>query len=81
VHGQDGLKFVLRDELRYDVIFLDPPFQSDLMPKLLEALPQRLRDNGVVYVEAGTAIEMPSVWEVLKSGKAGQVNYQLLKLK
>jgi len=50
VHGQDGIEFILHDVQRYDVIFLDPPFQSDLLPQLLEVLPQRFREIGVVYV-------------------------------
>ena len=80
VQGQDGLEFASRDTQRYDVIFLDPPFQSDYLPKLLEILPQRLNENGVVYVESGSAIDVPPPWLVTKSGKAGQVHYQLLQV-
>lgn len=80
VHGQDGLEFASRDVQRYDVIFLDPPFGSDYLPKLLEILPQRLNNNGVLYVEAGKVVEVPPCWRVIKSGKAGQVYYQLLGL-
>ena len=80
VRHQDGLEFVRRDTQRYDVIFLDPPFQSDYFPGLLEILPQRLNENGVVYVESGAAIAVPSPWQVLKSGRAGQVWYQLIGL-
>jgi 16S rRNA (guanine966-N2)-methyltransferase len=80
VQGQDGLEFVSRDAQQYDVIFLDPPFQSDYLPRLLEILPQRLNKNGVVYVESGAAITVPPPWQVIKSGKAGQVHYQLLQI-
>jgi 16S rRNA (guanine966-N2)-methyltransferase len=80
VQGQDGLEFVSRDVRRYDVIFLDPPFQNDCLPGLLEILPQRLNENGMVYVESGAAINVPPPWQVIKSGKAGQVHYQLLGL-
>ena len=78
MQGQDGLEFALRDVKRYDVIFLDPPFQGDYLPRLLEILPQRLNGNGVLYVESGAAIDVAPPWQVLKSGKAGQVHYQLL---
>jgi len=82
VHTQDGLEFALHDAQHYDVIFLDPPFQysskGDYLPKLLEILPQRLNDGGVVYVESGAAMEIPPPWQVIKSGKAGQVHYKLL---
>jgi 16S rRNA (guanine966-N2)-methyltransferase len=80
IQGQDGLEFVTRDARKYDVIFLDPPFQSDYLPKLLEILPQRLNENGVVYVESGAAIDVPPPWKAVKSGKAGQVHYQLLQV-
>jgi len=80
VQGQDGLEFVSRDAQQYDVIFLDPPFQSDYLPRLLKILPQRLNKNGVVYVESGAAITVPPPWQVIKSGKAGQVHYQLLQV-
>lgn len=82
--GQDGLEFTLRDTHKYDVIFLDPPFQynslGDYLPKLLEILPQRLNENGVVFVESGAAIDVPPRWQVVRSGKAGQVHYQLLQV-
>jgi 16S rRNA (guanine966-N2)-methyltransferase len=80
VHAQDGLEFASRDAQQYDVIFLDPPFQSGYLPKLLEILPQRLNKNGMVYVESGVAIEIPPPWQTVKSGKAGQVHYGLLQV-
>jgi 16S rRNA (guanine966-N2)-methyltransferase len=79
-HCQDGLEFASRDVHLYDVIFLDPPFQSDFLPKLLAILPQRLNENGVLYVESGSAMDVPPPWQVKKSGKAGQVYYQLLEV-
>lgn len=75
---QDGLEFVRRDTQRFDVIFLDPPFQSDFLQRLLNILPDHLTDSGVVYVESGVAIEVTSPWQVIKSGRAGQVFYQLI---
>ena len=77
---QDGLEFAARDPQRYDVIFLDPPFQSDLLLSLFEILPARLTDSGLLYVESGGPVTIPLPWQVVKSGKAGQVHYQLLKV-
>jgi len=78
-HCQDGLEFASRDTQRYDVIFLDPPFQSGLLPRLLEVLPQHLNENGVLYVESGAAIDAPPPWQTVKSGRAGHVYYRLLR--
>lgn len=79
-YREDGLEFAARDAHRYDVIFLDPPFRSDCLTGLLEILPQRLKEHGRVYVESGTAIDIVPPWQVIRSGKAGQVHYQLLGL-
>lgn len=78
VRVQDGLEFVSREAGQYDVIFLDPPFDSDYLPKLLQILPQRLCAAGVLYVESGAEIDVPPPWQELKSGKAGQVHYKLM---
>ena len=80
VHARDGLEFASCDVQRYDVIFLDPPFQSGYLPKLLEILQQRLNKNGLMYVECGAAIDIPPPWQTVKSGKAGQVHYRLLQV-
>jgi len=77
---EDGLGFVRRqEEGRYDVIFLDPPFQSGYLPKVLPLLADRLAADGLVYVETGAAFEPDAAWEVVKRARAGQVYYQLLQ--
>ena len=77
---EDGLGFALRQEGgRYDVIFLDPPFQSGYLPKVLPLLADRLAEDGLVYVETGEAFEPDAAWEVLKRARAGKVYYQLIK--
>jgi 16S rRNA (guanine966-N2)-methyltransferase len=80
LHCRDGLKFLSLDDQRYDVIFLDPPFSGDHLPGLLEILPQHLADKGMLYLESGAPIEVPLPWQVVKSGKAGQVHFQLLEV-
>lgn len=77
---EDGLGFASRHESgRYDVIFLDPPFQSGCLPKVLPLLADKLADDGLVYVEAGEVFEPDVAWDVVKRAKAGKVYYQLLK--
>jgi 16S rRNA (guanine966-N2)-methyltransferase len=75
----DGLEFVLQAHGRFDVIFLDPPFLSDYLPRLLPLLSGKLTPEGVVYVESGEAFEAGEGWRVVKRAKAGKVHYQLLK--
>ncbi|MEK7812018.1 MAG: 16S rRNA (guanine(966)-N(2))-methyltransferase RsmD [Pseudomonadota bacterium] len=75
----DGLKFATQENVAFDVIFLDPPFQSEYLPQLLPKLTNRLTAEGVVYVESGHAFEPGEGWQVLKQGRAGAVHHQLLR--
>lgn len=79
LHCEDGIEFVRRGSGRFDVIFLDPPFQSDLLQKVLPLLEGRLAEDGLVYVETGTVFEPGAEWKAVKRGKAGKVFYQLLQ--
>lgn len=79
LHREDGLEYARQEIGLFDVIFLDPPFQSDYLPKLLPLLAHKLTQNGVVYLESGTVFEPDQSWMVLKRAKAGAVHYQLLE--
>ena len=77
---EDGLGFASRQEGGcYDVIFLDPPFQSDYLFRTLPLLADKLAEDGLVYVETGEAFDPDAIWEVVKRAKAGKVHYQLLQ--
>ena len=78
LHRDDGLKFAVRADGRFDVVFLDPPFQSDCLLRLLPKLAGFLMPGGVVYVESGGEFDAGTDWQTLKQGKAGAVNYRLL---
>ncbi len=75
----DGLKFAAQENLAFDVIFLDPPFQSDFLPQLLPKLVNRLTADGVIYVESGSVFVPGEGWQVLKQGRAGAVHHQLIR--
>ena len=75
----DALEFVRSDSCVYDVIFLDPPFAADYWSRLMPLLPSRLKADGLLYCESGAKLDAGTDWEVVRSGRAGQVNYQLLK--
>ncbi len=66
-----------------DVIFLDPPFDSDLFLEAIKAAAGTLSAQGAIYLEAPeawsdeklTALEL----KVMKQGRAGAVNFHLLQ--
>jgi 16S rRNA (guanine966-N2)-methyltransferase len=68
----------------FDVIFLDPPFASDLIARGSELIDKHgwLKPGGFIYVEAPAVMQplpVPSHWTVLKGKQAGQVGYHLLR--
>ena len=75
---RDALEFVRRDEGRYDVIFLDPPFAAGHWERMSDMLPARMKPEARVYYEAGAAQQWPPGWDVLRQGRAGNVVYQLV---
>lgn len=79
LRSEDGLNFASRGNEQFDVIFLDPPFKSDYLAKLLPLLAKQLTPHGLLYIESGTLFEAAEPWQVLKRGKAGAVHYQLLQ--
>lgn len=75
----DALEFLRADDGVYDVVFVDPPYRTDLWPRIAPLLPRHLAPQALVYLErAGRAGPLPG-WEVWRHGRAGQVAYQLLK--
>lgn len=75
----DALEFLRTDSRVYDVVFLDPPFADNPWQVLFSRLVVRLAPGAMVYRESGDLLAAPDGWEVHRQGRAGQVNYQLLK--
>ena len=76
---EDGLEYLRRGNKRYDVIFVDPPFSSDLLPRVMQIVAGKLTEQGLLYVETGQLFEPGAPWIVMKRARAGQVHYQLLQ--
>jgi 16S rRNA (guanine966-N2)-methyltransferase len=66
-----------------DVVFLDPPFSSDLFMPALKAASRIAKLGGLIYLESDrvwTNEELaPLTLSVTKQGKAGMVCYHLLQ--
>ena len=77
VHRGDARRHLERETRDFDVIFADPPYGEDPWPWLLPACAARLSPGGVVYAEAGRALEAPEGLVLVRHGRAGQVHYHL----
>jgi 16S rRNA (guanine966-N2)-methyltransferase len=78
LHRDDARAFLARDARRFDVIFLDPPYDEDPWDWLLPAAAARLADGGAIYAEARHPVGAPPGLAVVRQGRAGQVHYHLL---
>ena len=65
---------------RFNLIFLDPPFDSDWLERLWPLLPGLLQPGGLVYIEAGKEITVPAGFDILRQDRAGNVHYQLIQI-
>jgi 16S rRNA (guanine966-N2)-methyltransferase len=73
----DALPWLRRASEKFDVVFLDPPYASDLAMRAVEALPARLNPGGRVYLESAASLELPAPWRKLREDRAGAVRYAL----
>jgi 16S rRNA (guanine(966)-N(2))-methyltransferase RsmD len=67
----------------FDVVFVDPPFDSGLLPGALAESARLLRPGGIVYVEHGGSLEPAATSALgltaLRTARAGQVRFELLQ--
>lgn len=73
---------------RFNVIFLDPPYQQDWLTKTLPACEPLLAEKGLVYVESAIPLDRlesenaPGLldgWSIIRADRAGMVFYYLLQ--
>jgi 16S rRNA (guanine966-N2)-methyltransferase len=74
---RDALEFLRDAGGEFDIVFLDPPFGSDLLERLAKALPRFTRPGGMVYVESSRGVDWDAPWRLHRQGRAGHVTYQL----
>jgi 16S rRNA (guanine966-N2)-methyltransferase len=84
VKTEDASRFLERTPQPFDLVFLDPPFASTLLPAVFARLPQGwLAPEAHIYVECPAEVPLPplsSGWTVYRSKQAGQVGYHLLRV-
>lgn len=80
----DAVVFLKQSAQVFDIIFLDPPFRSDLVERCAKLIEEQgwLRPNGLIYIEAPSknfTLLLPPTWELIRHRVAGQVSYHLAK--
>ena len=77
----DALKFLKRPPHPFDVVFLDPPYASDLLERACAQLANGwLASKAWIYLECPADRALPALpagWSMHRSKRAGQVGYHL----
>lgn len=66
----------------FEIVFVDPPFDSQLLAPAIDAAQRLVATEGLVYVESGNPIEqekLPGELRIERSGRAGHVFFCLLR--
>lgn len=76
----DALSFLTACREKFDVIFLDPPYQTDLLPRSLEAITRFdiLRENGIIVCECAADRNLPPLAFPYEQGR--EYRYGKIKL-
>ncbi|MCX7553027.1 16S rRNA (guanine(966)-N(2))-methyltransferase RsmD [Marinicella sp. S1101] len=81
VSYRDASQFVQSTSKCFDLIFLDPPFDSDELGPISDIISSLVKPSGFVYREYGSSQEITplddNIWLLLKHKQAGQVHFEL----
>jgi len=78
----DALSFLRAPLLgRFDVVFVDPPFDARLWPQVLASLPPWLSDDAWLYMESPVAehIAPDGGWTLHREGRTREVRHALYR--
>lgn len=82
---QDAIRWLKSASVdKFDVVFLDPPFDSDYLAQACELLEQQqhLSEFACIYIEMDSKQSLPDLpasWTLVRQKKAGQVSYYLAR--
>jgi 16S rRNA (guanine966-N2)-methyltransferase len=75
----DALQWFEQSAMPFDIVFLDPPFDANLLEPLCQRLSMGwLADGAHIYLEDVISREMPRLpegWELKRHKTAGQVHF------
>ncbi|MCZ6560142.1 MAG: 16S rRNA (guanine(966)-N(2))-methyltransferase RsmD [Gammaproteobacteria bacterium] len=80
----DAMDYLQKQPRKFDIVFLDPPYQGKLLEPALRALEANgwLGNDAFIYVENPARESLPDFppgWVLWRESKAGQVGYYLFR--
>lgn len=84
-HCCDAQRYLSEQDKPFDIVFLDPPYQQDMLGAIIAILADKdlVTNKGVIYIEMAkieTLPELPGNWLVLKNKIMGQVACYLIQV-
>lgn len=78
----DALQWLVSATETYDLVFVDPPYNTDLLARSCQLLEQNhlLANEAYIYLECASNQKLPDLpqnWQIIRGKKAGQVGYYL----
>jgi 16S rRNA (guanine966-N2)-methyltransferase len=78
VRRADALAWLENSRDTFDLIFVDPPFDSGLAAMVLADLARHLSTGGQAYIEQAVPVIAPAGLIIHRSGRAGRSHFALL---
>ena len=84
VTQSDYLAYLTKSRECYDVIFLDPPYETEIVKKALQTITgiDKLSENGIIICENGSKNDWPDVpepYERMKEYRYGKIHVALYR--
>lgn len=76
------LDLLKRDSMKMDIVFIDPPFQQNLVQPCIELIhaQELVKSGSKIYIERevnGNLMQLPDSWRLIKDKSTQQVSAQL----
>jgi len=75
----DALSFLATERRQFDVVFLDPPFDSPILAGVWPLLGAVTAPGSLVYVESPAGVDPGGPLRLHRADRAGNVTYQLFR--
>ena len=84
IKQQSAVSFLQTNQQQFDLVFLDPPFDSPLLEQVLPLIHEKqlLSANGLLYIESSSmqeAMHSLETLECIREKVAGEVRYALYR--
>ena len=71
IQKDDAFHFLANNSIKFDCVFLDPPYAFHQWDILWQALEPHLNQDAMIYVESDRILDIPENGSLHKTGKSG----------